>query len=267
MIYSGKILLRCVSILTGCVVGSAPFLADVLSVARADDTDIYLNNNAATTDKPMIMFSLDYRSSLGNTVCSDDEDTAADGSCGQLVEEGYLPDDAIRDSGSYSSLEIYRAVLKKVMDHEIEPGTAIKDAALFGFMMNHDNINNCDPGDTDCSNGGFILSKFRDLSNTVNYDFFFDALESIPIPNLTWNQVSSGQNQCSAYGSNTGEHQYQGAELFFEFFRYLTGQGIYFGHQGYVDFGTSDDDNLNSSNDLMAAPVSASDSSCRVSPV
>ncbi|MGI9318571.1 MAG: hypothetical protein ACR2QW_14675, partial [bacterium] len=235
--------------------------------SSADDTDIYLNQNAASTDKPMIMLSLDYRSSLGNTVCADNEDTAADGICGQLVAEGYLDTDAIRETGNYSSLEIFRAVLKKVMDHELEPGVTVADVALFGLMMNHENINNCDPGDNNCSNGGFMLSGFRDLSIPANYVFFFDALDDVPIPNLTWNQVANGSNQCNAYGSNTGEHQYQGAELFFEFFRYLTGQGIYFGHAGFDDFGTDDDENMNNPLGLLAAPNSASDLTCRTSPV
>lgn len=234
--------------------------------ATADDTDIYLNPNATSTDKPMIMLSLDYRSSLGNTVCSDSENVAADGPCGQLVAEGYLDPDAIRENGNYSSLEVYQAVLRKVMDHEIATGVTVADAALFGIMMNHDNSNNCSPGDTDCSNGGFILSGFRDLSIAANYNFFFDALNKVPIPNLTWNQVTSGSNLCSAYGTNTGEHQYQGAELFFEFFRYLTGQGIYFGHVGYEDFGTDDNENLDNPAGLLAAPVSAFDQTCRTSP-
>ena len=238
----------------------------VASQSGADDTDIYLNQNAASTDKPMIMLSLDYRSSLGNTVCADDEDTTADGICGQLVEEGYMDTDAIRENGNYSSLELFSAVLKKVMDHELEPGVTVKDVALFGFMMNHENINNCDPGDNDCSNGGFMLSGFRDLSVPAHYTFFFNAIDSIPIPNLTWNQVANGSNQCNAYGSNTGEHQYQGAELFFEFFRYLTGQGIYFGHAGFDDFGTDDDENMNNPLGLLAAPNSASDLTCRTSP-
>ncbi|MEJ2177115.1 MAG: hypothetical protein P8Y12_04020, partial [Gammaproteobacteria bacterium] len=243
----------------------ATLAATTLSIA--DDTDIYLNQNAASTDKPMIMLSLDYRSSLGNAVCSDDEDTAAEGICGQLVAEGYLDTDAIRETGNYSSLEIFRAVLKKVMDHELEPGVTVKDVALFGLMMNHENINSCDFGDNNCSNGGFMLSGFRDLSTQADYDFFFGALESIPIPNLTWNQVANGSNQCSAYGSNTGEHQYQGAELFFEFFRYLTGQGIYFGHAGYDDFGTDDDENMNNPLGLLAAPNNGNDLTCRTSPV
>ena len=45
---------------------------------------------------------------------------------------------------------------------------------------------------------------------------------------------------------STGDrtHSYQGKELFFEFFRYLTGQGVYNAHNGYTDYATSRTDNL-----------------------
>ncbi|MEE4164244.1 MAG: PilC/PilY family type IV pilus protein, partial [Woeseiaceae bacterium] len=39
-------------------------------------------------------------------------------------------------------------------------------------------------------------------------------------------------------------HSYQGKELFFEFFRYLTGQSVMNAHNGYTDYGTSNRDNL-----------------------
>jgi len=43
-------------------------------------------------------------------------------------------------------------------------------------------------------------------------------------------------------------HTYQGKELFFELFRYLTGQGVYNAHNGYTDYGTNNTDNLNVDN-------------------
>ena len=39
-------------------------------------------------------------------------------------------------------------------------------------------------------------------------------------------------------------HSYQGKELFFEFFRYLTGQSVFNAHNGYTDFGTKNTFNL-----------------------
>jgi type IV pilus assembly protein PilY1 len=287
----------------------APIFALVTfgSQVIADDTDIYINiDTDANTEKPMIMLSLDYRANLGNTVCWDDEDTPAT-PCGQLVDELYLDDDAIRNPdpvnelGKYSSLEIYRAVLKKVMDHEltpaitevidgetvITPAVTVKDAALFGFMMNHYNSaggpGGCDggPDETDCSNGGFILSKFRDLGDPTvdpvtgltNYDFFFNNLENIPIPQTGFKEVSKYENKsknvdnphgCPVPG-NTGEHSYQGSELFFEFFRYLTGQDIHNGHLGFEDFGNRSGANINDAPDLPL-PISQSDLHCKKPP-
>lgn len=250
--------------LLGCFVSFALW---AMSLVYADDTDIYLNTNVSNSDKPMIMLSIDYRSSLGNTACSDDEDVEADGPCGLLVQEEYLDDYAIRESGNYSSLEVYAAVLEKVMDHEVlADGTTVAESVLFGLMMSH-NDTNCAPGETGCSNGGFILSGFRDLSDPVQHEFFFNALRSIPIPGLTENNVSSTNTSlCKDYGQNTGSHSYQGAELFFEFFRYLTGQEVYFGHTGYDDFGTSSNLNLDNSDDLLAAPYHQNDLTCRTSP-
>ena len=40
-------------------------------------------------------------------------------------------------------------------------------------------------------------------------------------------------------------HSYQGKELFFEFYRYLTGQGVYNGHVGFTDFASPTNTNLN----------------------
>jgi type IV pilus assembly protein PilY1 len=55
---------------------------------------------------------------------------------------------------------------------------------------------------------------------------FHNILDSMPMP-----------------GGNVS-HSYQGKELFFEFFRYLTGQGVYNAHNGSTDFGTKNTYNL-----------------------
>jgi hypothetical protein len=170
----------------------------VLSVSlhtEADDTDIFFNPTPnEVSNKPMIMLYLDYRPNLSAPTCS-----ATDPECATLIEEKFLSADPIKYGDSYSGLEIYRAVLKKVMNHEIGEDDSIppqpilvKDVALFGLMMSHHNINGCDDGptETDCSNGGFILSKFRDLSIPAQFDIFFDKLESIPIPQSKWNDYT-----------------------------------------------------------------------------
>ena len=47
-------------------------------------------------------------------------------------------------------------------------------------------------------------------------------------------------------------HSYQGKELFFEFFRYLTGQGVYNAHNGFTDYGTNNQFNLDVDNPTLS---------------
>jgi type IV pilus assembly protein PilY1 len=191
-------------------------LAAGTAPARADDTDIYINGSSGQGSEPMVMFSLDYRPNLGSTACQGDE-------CDALIADGYLP-----VQGSYTFFDVLRAVLKKVM----EPLEGIK----VGLMINHDNRNNC-AGPTkavaNCSNGGYIARGFElfeaDDGNGAK-DEFNDILAAMPVP----------QGNLS--------HSYQGKELFFEFYRYLTGQGVYNGHVGFTDFSSNGATNLNVDN-------------------
>ena len=180
--------------------------------ARADDTDVYINPGAGLPEgsEPMVMFSLDYRPNLAATACTK-------GECDTLINEGYLP---LQES--YIFFDVLRAVLRKVFDP--------LEGVRVGLMLNHDHINNCAGfGPTNCSNGGQITMGFEtfdeDDSNGAK-ERFHKILASIPTP--------------------VGEqsHSYQGKELFFEFFRYLTGQGVYNAHNGYTDYATSSTENL-----------------------
>jgi type IV pilus assembly protein PilY1 len=176
--------------------------------ALADDTDIYLTGNVAVSGQPLVMFSLDYRPNLASTVCNGTE-------CDSLVADGYL------SSTPTTFFELLQAVLKKVF----EPLKGVK----VGLMLNHDD--SCSGGTTagpslrGCSNGGYILRGFESLdeydSNGAKADFH-DALAAIPLP------------------LGALSHSWQGKELYFELFRYLTGQGVYNGHLGYRDFGNKD---------------------------
>lgn len=74
--------------------------------------------------------------------------------------------------------------------------------------------------DPTSSNGGVILRGFESL-DADSLDEFIDKL--IALKRLKPQ-------------ANSPDHPYQGSELFFEFFRYLTGQGIYNGHNGIFDF-------------------------------
>jgi type IV pilus assembly protein PilY1 len=202
-------IVRCVLLLAIVLVGPV----------RADDTDIYLTPTVAGGAAPLVMFSLDYRPNLTSTACGGSE-------CDELIAQGYLP-----ASGPYNFFMVLRAVLKKVLD----PLTGVQ----VGLMLNH--ASNCSgsatsgPGAANCSNGGYILQGFTpmlagsDDSETYQRDgedagklAFFDKLDAIPDP----------QGNIS--------HPYQGKEAYFELFRYLTGQGVYNGHLGFIDFGDTD---------------------------
>ena len=180
--------------------------------AQADDTDVYMNPGAGlpANSEPMVMFSLDYRPNLGSTACNGSE-------CDTLIAEGYLPLQA-----SYTFFDVLRAALRKVFD----PLEGVK----VGLMINHNNNNNCEGfGRTKCSNGGYIAMGFElfEKGDTNGAKArFHQILDSMPTP----------QGNLS--------HSYQGKELFFEFFRYLTGQGVYNAHNGYTDFGTKNTQNL-----------------------
>ena len=187
--------------------------------ALADDTDIYLNPSVVAGAEPLVMFTLDYRPNLTATVCGGTE-------CDNLIAEGYLP-----SSGPYNFFQLIRAAMQKVLD----PIGGVR----IGFMLNHDD--NCTgsstsgPTTTGCSNGAYVLSGFElmgagsddpDTYQTVGEDAnklaLFDKLAAIPDP------------------GGSASHAFQGKELYFELFRYLTGQGIYNAHLGYKSFGDTD---------------------------
>jgi type IV pilus assembly protein PilY1 len=165
------------------------------------------------------MFTLDYRPNLTAAVCGGTE-------CDNLIAGGYLP-----ATGPYNFFQLLRAAFKKVLD----PIGGVR----IGFMMNH--ADNCTgsptsgPTKTGCSNGAYVLSGFKlmgtgsddpDTYQTTGEDAnklaFIDKLAAIPDP------------------AGTSSHSFQGKELYFELFRYLTGQDIYNGHLGYKSFGNTD---------------------------
>ena len=179
---------------------------------QADDTDIYyLKGSIAPESEPIVMFSLDWRPNLAAPA------DCANGKCQFLIDAGYLA-----PGGDYTFFDILRAVLRVVMGP--------LEGVQVGLMMNHDYNNNCAgrevPG---CSNGGFMALRARsfmaDDANGAKADFHA-YLEAIPLP------------------QGNASHTYQGKELFFELYRYLSGQAVYNGHVGYNDFQTSPDTNM-----------------------
>jgi type IV pilus assembly protein PilY1 len=194
------------------VTGVFASLVFTIGSANADDTDVYMNPGAGLPpdSEPMVMFSLDYRPNLGSTACNGSE-------CDTLIAEGYM-----KPYGPYTFFDVLRGALRKVFDP--------LEGVRVGLMVNHDNTNNCEGfGRTKCSNGGYIAMGFElfeqgDANGAKAR--FHKILDSMPTP----------QGNVS--------HSYQGKELFFEFFRYLTGQGVYNAHNGYTDFGTDNKYNL-----------------------
>ncbi|MDH3614393.1 MAG: PilC/PilY family type IV pilus protein [Gammaproteobacteria bacterium] len=184
----------------------------IIGSAQADDTDVYMNPGAGLPagSEPMVMFSLDYRPNLGSAACNG-------GECNTLIAEGYMS-----PTGPYTFFDVLRGALRKVFDP--------LEGVRVGLMLNHSNNSSCEGfGRTKCSNGGYIAMGFdsflQDDGNGAKARFHA-ILDSMPTP----------QGNLS--------HSYQGKELFFEFFRYLTGQGVYNAHNGYTDYGTSNNDNL-----------------------
>lgn len=180
--------------------------------AHADDTDVYMNPGAGLPagSEPMVMFSLDYRPNLGSTACNGSD-------CDTLINEGYMP-----VQGSYTFFDVLKGALRKVFDP--------LEGVRVGLMINHNNNNNCEGfGRTKCSNGGYIAMGFESFvkgdANGAKARFH-NIVDSMPTPH---GNVS---------------HSYQGKELFFEFFRYLTGQSVYNAHNGWTDYGTANKYNL-----------------------
>jgi len=198
----------------------------------ADDTDIYINASPANSAEPMVFLTLDYRPNLGSTLCTEVSPQDPLSACGVLLGEAYK--NLNTGPGTVTLFDGIRAVFKTVFD-ELE-------GVQVAFMINHDD--SCSgqdagggPSVTDCSNGAYFLKGLKSFdasdSNGAKADMLA-SLNAIPVP----------QGNLS--------HPYQGQELYFELFRYLTGQEWHNAHAGWTDFGTNKNDNLNTDFPLAA---------------
>lgn len=189
----------------------------LLLPAYADDIEIYTNAGVAGSE-PMVMFFLDYRPNLGSTVCSNVN------ACPQADYFRTDPNTAgdIPTTGKFTLFDQLRLALKQVF--------ARTNDVKVGLMLHHRNTCNGNPASgpdaKSCSNGAYIPFGFRLLDDTTR-DQFNDLLWALPTPT-----------------NNNNAHKNQGQERTFEFFRYLTGQGVYNGHNGYDDFDLSGPPNL-----------------------
>lgn len=211
------------------VFAASTLLTAVPYALHADDTDIYINGGASNASPPMVMFSLDYRSNLTSTQCAN----ASSASCtqAQYFRANGLADDVnMIGNGKFYFFDTLRLALKLALQKTQEKliASGDPDAGLrVGLMMSHHHAGVPNraadiPGCADCSNGGAILRGFRDIVAEG------DALGEFNAMLARLRELKDG--------GNAPDHSYQGAEMYFEFFRYLTGQGIYNGHNGRRDF-------------------------------
>ncbi len=208
---------------------------------KADDTEIYTNPGGGASGVPLVMFSLDYRSNLNSTynACTRiGSGTDADPYCSAVqyfVDEGIDPvAEGLSSTAKLTLFDALRLALKLVLQE-------IHDVKI-GLMFSHKHEQNAEgpshghnaTGNNRKSNGGTILMGFQlldpvDNTTRENFDNKLRALKSL------------------TPASSNADHSYQGREMFFEFFRYLTGGDVYNGHNGWTDFeqGNSVDRNTN----------------------
>jgi type IV pilus assembly protein PilY1 len=198
------------SILHAVAAAALVTLAGAPGAVFSDDAEIYVNNRDLPEEsQPLVMFSLDYRSNLSSRVC-------LNGECQFLVEAGLLPP----GEASYSFFEMLRASLQLVL--------APLSGVRIGLMLNHADQNNCEgPAGirASCANGGYIAMGFRELQQgdaNGAKAMFNSALATMP-------PIVSG-------GGPDPSHPYQGRELFYEFYRYLTGASVYNGYNGFKSY-------------------------------
>lgn len=216
----------------------------------ADDTDIYLNvglGGGGSASPPLVMLSLDFTPDLGSNECTN----AAAASCeAHLTTELYDALDLVDSSGNIGPNGVAdsdeRTATQLATDYSGEKVTMFDGMrAVFrilfeeltdvyiAFMISHDDTctgsNASGPdelpsgGSRGCSNGGYILKGFFDPTDATERANINAKLAAIPTP----------QGSLS--------HPYQLKEMYFEYFRYLTGQAVHNGHLGFDSYGSSDD--------------------------
>jgi type IV pilus assembly protein PilY1 len=233
-----------------------------------DDTDIYISVGlGGNGSPPLVMLSLDYTPDLASTQCSNAWTSACFEHVGyeiflnlDLVDEnGLLEADGGGANGIADFEEHWNAESNDFMVDSYWSGATVTmhdvmrasfrilfnelEDVYLAFMVNHDDSctgdNASGPGqlpESDrrgCSNGAYVLKGFFDPTDSNERSEMNRKLAAIPTP----------QGNLS--------HQYQLKELYFEYFRYLTGQEVHNGHLGYTSYGSSTSNkNLHSSSNL-----------------
>jgi len=206
------------TVLKKLALGAAAALLTI-SPSLSDDIDVYVAPpDSAAAGDTYVVFTLDVRPNvMASEVCTNNE-------CDELFNEVGMGDSL---DGSISFFELLVAALKKVL------GGINNDTVHVALMIPHNHNSNCagqQKGGKQCSNGAYVLSGFKSTGSTTEMDDFFRRLESVPL---------KGDEGISGNWS----HSYQIKELFFEMYRYITKGDIYNGLNGWTNFKT--DKNLN----------------------
>ncbi len=227
------------------VAGLLIFLG-VQATTIADDTDIYINASPGVGAEPLVILTLDYRSNLGSTLCTEVDPKDASSACGVLLGDAYPALDT--GPGQVTLFDGMRAVFETLF--------AELENVSVAFMLNHDDTctgrdSDGGPGVTGCSNGAYFMSGLKsfDLADSNGAKAAILAgLDSLPTPTGSVN------------------HSFQGKEMYFEMFRYLTGQAWHNAHLGWEDFNTNDNDNLDTDYPLAAWDSSIESGANYISP-
>ena len=194
----------------------------------AEDIDIYMDPSPPLGGEPLVMFTLDYRPNLGSNFNLNASQRAF-----FEAELGFDP------GGSQTYFSVLRLALRVVF----------KDLSgvKIGLLLPHNFSNNCQgPANSkaNCANGGYIAMGFQSVDRLDSNGAkarFMNILENMPTP-------SGGLS-----------HSWQGKEMWFEFFRYLTGQEVYNGRNGFRSYSGATGSN-NSQNLDVNFPAIAWDS-------
>lgn len=218
---------------------------------HAADSDIYANRVPPALSQPMVMFSVQARTAQQTVY----------GGC-NLVGAGAAmcaPAAYFRDNcpscvlpTALASFTYYDAIRLSLRMALLQVS-----GVQVGLMLNHgqDAVACAGPrpalplGLQKCSNGAYVAYGVKPVDQVVN--LLTTPASLAPGANLAA-FLAKLDNLPAA-----GTAPYQGKELFFELFRYLTGQSIYNGHNGYTDYGTTNTFNLDVDNAAASWDVTA----------
>ncbi len=193
--------------------------------ARADDIDIYVDPVTNAAEAPMVMFSIEYAPNTGATICQT-------GACPPNIVALHTHGHMVENPAT-TKIEHFM-MLRGVLNKFIKSLKGVK----IGLMFPHDDTctGSVKSGPTadKCSNGGYFLHGFKLMQEgdgNGNKAAIKSTLNAMPVP----------QGGLS--------HKYQGKEMFFEFYRYLSGRAWYNGHNGWNDYATLNNLNLDSEAD------------------